>query len=268
DDLFTTVKNLSILVDALESSRDLLRNLNQNFAATTSLLSNQPNELGHATADINAVVGDVQSFVAENRESLGTTSDKLASVSTALDESLDDIKQVLHTSTPAFANFLNIYQPSQGALTGILSTNFLSNPLQFICGAVQAASKLGAEEASKLCVQYLAPIVKNRQYNSLPLGENLFIGQSARPNELTYSEDWLRPDYIPPSGTPAPDGATSQLPPAGAPFTNFGESADPNDGHAPFVPAVPDPGPPAPPPVRADPNAGLAGLMVPTGAGS
>ncbi|MGI9161778.1 MAG: MCE family protein, partial [Mycobacterium sp.] len=149
DDLFTTVKNLSILVDALESSRDLLRNLNLNFAATTSLLSNQPNELGHATADINAVVADVQSFVADNRESLGTTSDKLASVSTALDESLDDIKQVLHTSTPAFANFLNLYQPSQGALTGILATNFLSNPLQFLCGAVQAASKLGAEESSK-----------------------------------------------------------------------------------------------------------------------
>ena len=63
---------------------------------------------------------------------------------------------------------------------------------------MQAASRLGAEQSAKLCVQYLAPIIKNRQYNFLPLGENLFVGADARPNEVTYSEDWLRPDYVPP----------------------------------------------------------------------
>ncbi|MDT5312366.1 MAG: phospholipid/cholesterol/gamma-HCH transport system substrate-binding protein [Mycobacterium sp.] len=288
DDLFTTVKNLSILVDALQSSQDLLRTLNQNLAAVTGLLSNDPNELGQAVADINAVVGDVKSFVADNRESLGTTSDKLASVSTTLVESLDDIKQVIHVGAPAFSNFLNIYQPAQGALTGNLATNIFSNPIQFICGAVQAASRLGAEQSAKLCVQYLAPIIKNRQINSLPLGENLFVGASARPNEITYSEDWMRPDYIPPPGgagsggalpaeapvpgdSTAPPPASGPLPPAGAPFTNFGEPADPYHGDPPFVPALPDPGPPPPPPAAvqsADPGAGLPGLMVPAAGGS
>ena len=57
---------------------------------------------------------------------------------------------------------------------------------------------LGAEQSAKLCVQYLAPIVKNRQYNFPPLGENPIVGAAARPNEVTYSEDWMRPDYIPP----------------------------------------------------------------------
>ena len=72
--------------------------------------------------------------------------------------------------------------------------------MSFICGAIQAASRLGAEQSAKLCAQYLAPIVKNRQYNFLPLGQNLFVGAQARPNEITYSEDWMRPDYIPPTG--------------------------------------------------------------------
>ena len=31
-----------------------------------------------------------------------------------------------------------------------------------------------------------------------------FVGAAARPNELTYSEDWLRPDYIPPPPAEAP----------------------------------------------------------------
>ena len=57
---------------------------------------------------------------------------------------------------------------------------------------------MGAEQSAKLCVQYLAPIIKNRQFNFPPLGQNLFVGAQARPNEITYSEDWLRPDYIPP----------------------------------------------------------------------
>lgn len=278
--LFGTIKNLSILVSALQSSQDLLRNVNRNLAATTTLLANRPNELGQAISDINAVVGDVQSFVADNRETIGTTSDKAASVTTALVQSLDDIKQALHVFPNSFQNFLNIYQPSQGAFTGALAVNNFANPIQFICGAIQAASRRGAEESAKLCVQYLAPIIKNRQLNFFPAGINPFVGQSARPNELSYSEDRLRPDYIPPGGAAGVDGALpaeagapgagapGPLPPANLPFTKFGEPADPYHGDPPFVPArPPDPIPPEPAQAT-DPGAGLPGLMVPAGAGS
>ena len=215
-DIFSTVKNLSILVSALQSSTDLMRQLNQNLAEVTGLLSNDPNEVGTAVADLNAVVGDVQSFIADNRESLGTTSDKLASVTTALDQSLDDIKQTLHVTPTAFQNFVNIYQPAQGALTGTLVVNNFANPITFLCGAIQAASRAGAEQSAKLCAQYLAPIIKNRQYNFPPLGENLFVGTMARPNEVTYSEDWMRPDYVPPHPA-AGDPAVATNPAAGLP---------------------------------------------------
>lgn len=235
-DLFSTVKNLSILVSALQSSTDLMRQLNQNLAAVTGLLSNDPNEVGNALADVNAVVGDVQTFLADNKEALGTTSEKLASVTTALNDSLDDLKQTLHIAPNAFQNFLNIYQPAQGALTGALVVNNFANPITFLCGAIQAASRLGAEQSAKLCVQYLAPIIKNRQFNFPPLGENLFVGATARPNEITYSEDRLRPDYVPPPGQ------------------------------------APTPAPEAPPPAAqvqaTDPASGLSGMMVPPGAGS
>ena len=118
-----------------------------------------------------------RTFVAENREALGTTSDKLASVSNAVVESLDDIKQTLHIGTPAFQNFANIYQPANVALTGAIAVSNFANPVQFLCSAVQAASRLGAEQSAKLCVQYLAPILKNRQYNFPPLGFNPFVGR-------------------------------------------------------------------------------------------
>jgi phospholipid/cholesterol/gamma-HCH transport system substrate-binding protein len=226
-DLFSTIKNLSILVSALQSSTDLMRQLNQNLAAVTGLLSNDPNEVGNAVADLNAVVGDVQRFVADNKETLGTTSDKLASVTSALNQSLDDIKQTLHVAPTSFQNFVNIYQPAQGTLSGVLALNNFANPISFLCGAIQAASRLGAEQAAKLCVQYLAPIIKNRQYNFPPVGENLFVGASARPNEITYSEDWMRPDYIPPQ-PPQPPAAAGGVSPAVLPAE--GRSTNPSDG--------------------------------------
>ncbi len=215
-DAFSALKNLSILVSALQSSTDLMRQLNQNLASVTGLLANQPNEVGNAVAALNEVVGDIAGFVADNREALGTTSDKLSSLSTALTSSLDDIKQALHVAPTELQNFMNIYQPAQGTLSGAPAFNNFANPVAFLCGAVQAASRLGWEQSSKLCVQYLAPIFKNRQYNFPPLGENLIVGAAARPNEVTYSEDWLRPDYVPPQpkGNPA-DGLRSLLLPGG-----------------------------------------------------
>jgi phospholipid/cholesterol/gamma-HCH transport system substrate-binding protein len=124
--------------------------------------------------------------------------------------------------------------------------NNFANPISFLCGAIQAASRLGAEQSAKLCVQYLAPIMKNRQYNFLPVAQNVFVGATTRPNELTYSEDWMRPDYIPPQPSPGP-----------APQSNEG------------VPPPP-PGPPlaAEAPVTPNPADGLQGMMVPPGAGS
>ncbi|TQK27574.1 MCE family protein [Arthrobacter sp. SLBN-53] len=244
-DLFSTLRNLSLLVSALQDSSDVMSQLNGNLASVTWALADDPDEISSAAASVSEVSKTVATFVAANKETLGTTSDKLASVSQALTDSVDDIKQLLHMSPTVLQNFINIYQPAQGTLSGALSTNNFSDPISFLCGAIQAASRLGAEQSSKLCVQYLAPIVKNRQMNFFPIGGNPLVGAVARPNEVTYSEDWMRPDYVPPAPAPAP------APAAGAPA--------PAANAAPPLPAEAQ---------QTDPTAGLTGMMLPPGAGS
>ncbi|MDT5137199.1 MAG: phospholipid/cholesterol/gamma-HCH transport system substrate-binding protein [Mycobacterium sp.] len=253
-DIFGTFKNLSTLVSALHDSTDLLEQLNRNLASVTGLLADDPNKVGQMVGDLHGVVGDLQSFAADNREPLGTTSDKLASITTTLVGSLDDVKQALHVAPGALQNFSNIFEPANGSFTGALAVNNFANPIAFICGAIQAASRLGAEQSSKLCAQYLAPIVKNREYNWPPLGFDLFVGAQARPNEVTYSEDWMRPDFVP----PGPPAAPGQGPPL------------PAEAPAPVAPLAAE----APPPNAAssatastDPAAGLPGMMVPPGGG-
>ncbi|MBS4728604.1 virulence factor Mce family protein [Mycobacterium sp. SM1] len=251
-DIFSTLKNLSTLVTALHDSTGLLEQLNRNLAAVSALLADDPSKVGHAVEDLNSVVADVQSFTADNREALGTASDKLASITKALIDSLDDIKQLLHIGPTGLADIANLGRPATGGIAGVLAIPNFANPLAFLCGAVQAASRLGGEKAAKLCVQYLAPIVKNRQYNFLPLGENFFVGAQARPNEITYSEDWLRPDYVPPAPDAPPASAAAPSPVSAPP-----DAAPPIEGPAQAAKTI-----------TADPSAGLPGMMVPSGASS
>lgn len=234
-DIFSTVRNLQLLVSALSSSSDLLAAFNQNLATVTTVLDNSPDEFASATEGLDAAVGDLRGFVAENRDGLGATFDRLSSITSALHQSEGDIKQVLHIAPTVFQNFMNIYQPAQSAVTGILAPVNFANTVQFICSAIQAASRKNWEQSSKLCVQYLAPIIKNRQYNFPPLGVNPFVGASARPNEITYSENWLNPNL---PAAPAPASPPSPLPPLPAEATST--NATPTD-----------------------PALGLPGLMVP-----
>ncbi|OCB59299.1 mammalian cell entry protein [Mycobacterium vulneris] len=230
-DIFSTVRNLQLLVSALSSSSDLLASFNTNLADISTVLSNTPDEVAAATAGLDTAVNDLRGFVAENRDGLGVTFDHLNAITTALNDSRADVKQVLHIAPTVFQNFMNIYQPAQSAVTGILAPVNFANTVQFICSAIQAASRKDFEQSAKLCVQYLAPIIKNRQYNFPPLGINPFVGASARPNEITYSEDRLNPHLPPPAAPPAAE-----------------------------VPQASVPGP-----IQTDPALGLPGLMLPGG---
>jgi phospholipid/cholesterol/gamma-HCH transport system substrate-binding protein len=291
NDIFGTIKNLALLVSALHDSTDVMQQLNRNLNGVTGLLANAPDEVGTAIADLNVAVTDVKGFVADNREALGTTADKLGEVSQAVGDSLDDVKQALHVFPTTLTNYVNIFEPAHASVTGYLAGTNFSNPINFLCGAIQAASRLNAQQSAKLCVQYLAPIVKNRQYNFLgPIGLNggipipipippfftFPVGAQARPNEVTFSEDWLRPDYVPPAapatvGAPRPDGVASATTTPNADSAPLAAEGGAPAGR-PRAGGIPrqQNGPPSPveAPVATDPTAGLPGLMVVPGSGS
>ncbi len=242
DDIFSTVRNLHLLVSALYSSSDLLASFNQNLASVTTVLTNTPNGVANAVRGLDGALTDLRDFLAENRESLGVTFDRLGSVTTALNDSRGDIKQILHIAPTVFQNFLNIYQPAQSAMTGIMALNNFAEIPQWICSSIEAASRLRLDRVSKLCLQYVNPIIKNRIYNYIPMGINPFVGTQARPSEITYSEDWLRPGYSSPATAPPPPEAPG------------GDQPQPAEA------------PPAPPPnATMSSTQVLQNLMLPTG---
>ncbi|MCK0517364.1 MCE family protein [Williamsia sp. DF01-3] len=193
DDLFATVRNLQVFVSALATSDQQMAQFNQDLASVTSVLSNSDNELGNAMNSVNEVLGELEKFVADNRDQLSTSVERLSRVTTSLQQSQPDIEQLLHVGPTAFSNFYNIYQPAQGTLTGALAVTQFQNPIQFICGAIQAASGEGAEVSAQRCAQHLGPVLKNLQFNYPPVGINPIKGVQLRPEQIDYSEAGLKP---------------------------------------------------------------------------
>ena len=75
---------------------------------------------------------------------------------------------------------------------GTLGAPF-ANPMQFICSAIQAGSRLGYQESAELCAQYLAPILDAIKFNYLPFGNALLNTAITMPKLVSYSEERLHP---------------------------------------------------------------------------
>lgn len=267
-DIFSTVKHVAALVSALRSSTDLMQRLNTNLAAVTGLLANDPNEVGKAVADLNTALTDVRGFIADNKDAIPDATQQLNVLSQTLVESLDDIKQALHVTPNTLSNFTNIYKPDTGEGVGVLAVNNFADPISMICGAIEGTSQLNAQQSAKLCVQYLAPIIKNRQYNFPPIGTTLYpflgmTGPRARPNELTFSEDWMKPDQVPTAAPGPAASATSASVPENSLSPNSVGSQD-NPTSTTVTDASPNPSPlAAEARTPTDPSAGLTGMMAP-----
>lgn len=207
DDLFATVRNLQAFMTALSASDGEIVRLNQNIASVSGALDGTDGELTQALQGVDAMSSRLEKFVKDNQGGATKSVSDLAAVAKALNDIRPNLEQLLHVAPTAIQNFYNIYNPAQGSFTGALAVTQFDNPVQFICGAIQSAGQLGAEEAAKLCVSQLAPVLKLLQMNYPPIGVNAVSGLSVRPEQIDYSEQWLRGIAPAPQATQPVDAA-------------------------------------------------------------
>src|ERR1700759_5744340 len=87
-------------------------------------------------------------------------------------EPREGLETALHILPNMTANVLAIYEPAHGSLTGVPAIVNFANPMQFICSAIQAGSRLGYQDSAELCAQYLAPIMDAIKFNYGQAGSN------------------------------------------------------------------------------------------------
>ena len=251
------IKNLQTFVTALRDSGQQIVQFQNRLATLSSVLNDSRSNLEAALKDLSVAVGDVQRFVAHNRDQASEQIQRLANVTQNLVDHSMDLQNILHVAPNAFANAYNIYNPDTGAVSGAFVLNNFANPVQFICSAIDGIANATAAETGKLCAEYLGPALEAMNFNYLPVPFAPVLRKSANPDKIIYTEPNLAP------GGTGPKPGPPELPPAVSAYTglNGDVPAPPGYGQPPAV----APGPSAPDHLPAYPSPALfPGAPVPT----
>ncbi|PJK19692.1 MCE family protein [Mycolicibacterium goodii] len=255
------IKNLQTFVTALRNSNEQVVAFQNRLATLTSVVDGSRSDLDAALKNLSVAVGEVQRFVAGTRNQTSEQVQRLANVTSNLVENRLQLENILHIAPNAFINGYNIYNPDAGSAVGQFVFNNMSNPLDFICGAIGAVENTTAPETAKLCAQYAGPALRLLNFNNLPFPIAPYLMPSANPENIIYSEPGLAPGGG--GGSPEPQ----ETPPALSAY-NPGPLAPP-----PFTgrpPGTPPPGaaqllPGAPPIVPPNVPSSVRDMLAPAG---
>jgi phospholipid/cholesterol/gamma-HCH transport system substrate-binding protein len=253
-DIFGTVKNLQVLVDALSASNEQIVAFSGHVASVSQVLAKSSTHLDNTLGTLNQALIDVKGFLQENNSTLIGTVDKLTDLTQVLSDQSEDIEQVLHVAGPGIANFYNIYDPAQGTLNGLISIPEFANPVQFICGGSfdTAAGPSGPEyyKRAEICRERLGPPLRRLTFNYPPFMFHPLNMITAYKGQIQYDT----PETQARAQTPIPD--LHWIPAPGA------HPPNPADLQALMVPQAaangPAPGAPAPANVPFGPRPGPA----------
>ncbi|OBJ01482.1 mammalian cell entry protein [Mycobacterium alsense] len=245
NDLFGTVKNLQVLVDALSASNEQIVQFAGHVAAVSQVLADSSRHLDNTLGTLNQALSDIRGFLHENNSTIIDTVNNLNDFAQTLSDQSDNIEQVLHVAGPGIANFYNIYDPAQGTLNGLLSIPEFANPVQFICGgSFETAGGPRAPDyfrRAEICRERLGPVLRRLTANYPPVMFHPLNTITAYKGQIIYDT----PETQAKAATPIPQltwipAKGAQTPPA---------AQNPADLQALLVPPAPQAGPaPGPPP--------------------
>jgi phospholipid/cholesterol/gamma-HCH transport system substrate-binding protein len=271
-DLFGTVRNLQVLVNALANSNEQIVQFSNHVASVSQVLADSSKDLDQTLGTLNQALADVKGFLNENNEALIGQIGKLTDFTNLLTEHSDDIEQVLHITPNGLANFYNIYNPAQGTVGGLLSLPNFANPVQFICGGTfDVGASPDNFKRAEICRQRMGPVFKRLAVNYPPVLFHPINSITAYKGQIQYDTpateakaqtpvpylQWQpAPGVTPP--TVGPDGRLSDLllppPPIPGQVSQVGAPAEgyatPPDGSGPL------PGPPPDAPLPAESGGG------------
>ncbi|MBB2990666.1 phospholipid/cholesterol/gamma-HCH transport system substrate-binding protein [Mycolicibacterium iranicum] len=240
-DLFGTIRNLQVLVDALSNSNEQIVQFTNHVASVSQVLADSSADLDGTLSTLNQALGDVRGLLQDNNTALIDQVGKLADFTQILTDHSDDIEQVLHVTPNGLSNFYNIYNPAQGTVGGLLSLPNFANPVQFICGGTfDVGASPDNYKRAEICRQRMGPVFKRIAMNYPPVLFHPINSITAYKGQVIYDTpateakaetpvpylQWQNaPGVTPPVIPPDADLASLLVPPA--PEETSGASAPP-----------------------------------------
>ena len=143
EELFGSLGELQGFVTTLADNDTTVREFNRSLASVSTLLDGERQELTAALRNLGTALGQVGTFVQENKASLGRNIKGLNRVAKVLVKRRKELDQVLRIAPVALNNLALTYNPDTGTLdtnanVGNLEANIASDPRGLLCAFLSA----------------------------------------------------------------------------------------------------------------------------------
>ncbi|QZY29539.1 MCE family protein [Nocardioides coralli] len=147
-EFFGSMRALQGFISTLASNDETVRDFNDSLSEVSSMLSGERQELKAALENLSVAMGEVSTFVQENRDILGRNIRGLNRVSKVLAKQRGALDEILSAAPVALNNLALTYNPQAGTLDtranlGELDYQITSDPAVFLCGIVNQADTSG-----------------------------------------------------------------------------------------------------------------------------
>jgi phospholipid/cholesterol/gamma-HCH transport system substrate-binding protein len=148
EELFGSAAELQGFISTLAKNDQTVRSFNQSLADASEMLSGERTELSASLRNLAEAMGQVSSFVKENRDSLGRNIKGLNRVAQVLVKQRSALDEVLTNAPVALNNLYLTYNPQAGTLdtssnSGELGNQLANDPATLLCGFVNQSDQSG-----------------------------------------------------------------------------------------------------------------------------
>lgn len=164
-DMFATVRNLDVFVEALASSDETIRLFTERLTDVSEQLSDDSDVLVEALDQLGVALKELNGFLDDSNASTTRTVASLQKFTHNLASHRQRMADILQAAPTALSNYYNTYYPDAPAMTGTFVSANLDSPATFICSSLYS---LGGTPSQ--CEALLAPIAKYLQVPVNPIG--------------------------------------------------------------------------------------------------
>ncbi|MFJ1583534.1 MCE family protein [Streptomyces sp. NPDC088197] len=160
DDLFATLSYLQSFTTMLKNNDGKVRAATDQLSTVSGFLAEDKENLGGALHQLSTALGQVKTFIQDNRARLKTSIGKLAPITQMLVDQRASLAELLDTAPLAADNLLNAYDPQHGTIDGRANINELSMGGDISPAAAKDTARTGSD---------FTPAAKDAKTLPLPL---------------------------------------------------------------------------------------------------
>lgn len=137
-DLFGTIDNLQVFTAKLASDDQQVRAFETNLADVSAQLAAERQDLAAALKNLASALGDVSTFVHDNKSEINTDLKGLNNIAGVLTKEQAALTEFINVAPDALGNLARAYNPTAGTLDTRMNADQTQNPALFLCSLLDS----------------------------------------------------------------------------------------------------------------------------------